>query len=182
MSDAPPTTRELDDFREQADRFIAQLDEEFYLHYAGLKETLDVEPIYERHANVTTLATAQRIGRGVNGGSGVRELWRFACEGYLGNLTKQFDARVAELEATVDGEPVRFRELRPATMNAGERDRRARLDAARCALTDEHLNPVLLDAARTAHAAVRDLGARSYRDLYIEGFKFDLEGLADQAR
>jgi len=39
MPPAPPSDRELDAYREQADRFIAELDEEFYLHYAGLKET-----------------------------------------------------------------------------------------------------------------------------------------------
>ena len=29
--------RELDGYRVGADRFIAELDEEYYLHYAGLK-------------------------------------------------------------------------------------------------------------------------------------------------
>ena len=51
---AVPTPRELDDYREQADRFIAEIDEEYYLHYAGHKDTLDLEPIYERHAELTT--------------------------------------------------------------------------------------------------------------------------------
>ena len=32
------TERELDGIRERADRFIAELDEEYYLHYAGLKD------------------------------------------------------------------------------------------------------------------------------------------------
>ena len=44
----PATDRELDAYREGADRFIAELDEEYYLHYAGHKDTLDLEPIYER--------------------------------------------------------------------------------------------------------------------------------------
>src|SRR5215208_6738505 len=55
MPPAPPSDRELDTYREQADRFIAELDEEFYLHYAGLKESFDLAPIYERHANLTEL-------------------------------------------------------------------------------------------------------------------------------
>ena len=33
---------DLDRFRERADRFIAELDEEFYLHYAGHKEKLEL--------------------------------------------------------------------------------------------------------------------------------------------
>jgi len=48
VSTGTPTRSELDAFRDKADRFIAELDEEYYLHYAGHKETLDVEAIYER--------------------------------------------------------------------------------------------------------------------------------------
>ena len=59
----PPTRREIDAFRDQADRFIADLDEEYYLHFAGLKETLDVEQIYERYEELTRLETAQAAWR-----------------------------------------------------------------------------------------------------------------------
>src|SRR6184192_507488 len=107
MPPAPPSDRELDAYREQADRFIAELDEEYYLHYAGLKESFDLTPIYERHKNLTDVDVAKSIGIGVNGGARVRELWRFACEGYFGELTRAHAERVAMLEAelklTVDG-------------------------------------------------------------------------------
>ena len=83
MTTDAPTNRELDAFRDDADRFIAELDEERYLHYAGHKETLEIEPIYERHEELTRLETAQRLE-----GAPV-ELWRFACEGYLGSLTRE---------------------------------------------------------------------------------------------
>ena len=75
-------THELDAFRDEADRFIAEIDEEYYLHYAGLKESLEIEPIYERHAELTKLETARRLE------GAPTELWRFACEGFLGNLTR----------------------------------------------------------------------------------------------
>ena len=42
----------------EADRFIAELDEETYLHFAGLKDTYELVPIYERHAELTKLETA----------------------------------------------------------------------------------------------------------------------------
>jgi oligoendopeptidase F len=183
---SPPSPRELDEFREQADRFIAEQDEEFYLHYAGLKETLDLEQIYARHANLTTLETAQRVGLAVNGGKGVRELWRFACEGYMGNLSKAYDEKVAELEATleteVDGERYAYRMLRPAIANTDDRVKRARLDQARTDLTDEHLNPVYLEGVHVVHSAAEDLGASSYKDLYIDRFGWKLEELAEQCR
>ena len=61
MSAAPPTIRQLDRFRDDADSFIHDLDEEYYLHFAGLKETLDVEQVYERYEELTKLETAQSL-------------------------------------------------------------------------------------------------------------------------
>src|SRR3954449_7094308 len=124
----PVSTREIDDFRAQADSFIRDLDEEYYLHFAGLKETLDVEQIYERYDELTRLKTAQSLA------GAPTELWRFACEGFLGNLTREHQARIAkaeaELEATVDGETIPYRMLRVAMSNEPERDKRRRLEEA----------------------------------------------------
>jgi oligoendopeptidase F len=171
------STRELDSFRDEADRFIAELDEEYYLHYAGHKETLDVEAIYERHEELTRLETARRLERAPT------ELWRFACEGYLGNLTRQHQATLArveaELEATVDGERIPFRMLRVVMSNEPDRARRRRLEEVRLELTEEALNPVYLDAARIDREAVQALGAPNYYELY-KRFGFRLEELARQ--
>jgi oligoendopeptidase F len=170
-------TRELDAFREEADRFIAEIDEEYYLHYAGLKESLELEPIYERHAELTKLETAKRLE------GAPTELWRFACEGFLGNLTRSHQERLAkvesELEVVVDGERIPFRMLRPVIANEPDRDRRQRLEETRLRLTDEELNPVYLDAARIDREAVRRLGAPSYTELY-KRFGFRLDELAAQ--
>jgi hypothetical protein len=91
----------------------------------------------------------------VNGGRNVRELWRFACEGFLGNLTREHQARVAkveaELEATVDGETHPYRMLRVVMSNEPDRDKRERLEESRLRLMDEHLNPVYLEAVENMH-------------------------------
>ena len=89
MSTEAPSTRELDALRERADRFIADLDEEYYLHFSGQKESLDVEQVYERYEDLTRLETAKQME------GAPAELWRFACEGYLGNLTREHQARIA---------------------------------------------------------------------------------------
>jgi hypothetical protein len=179
VSTQAPTTREIDAFRDRADRFIAELDEEYYLHYAGHKETLEVERIYERFEELTKVETAQ----GLEGAPS--ELWRFACEGYLGNLTREHQERLArveaELETTVDGETIPFRMLRVALSNEPDRDRRERLEGERVRLTDEHLNPVYLDAARIDRDAVRKLGSPNYYELY-KRFGFRLDELASQCQ
>jgi hypothetical protein len=169
------SNRELDAFRDSADRFIAELDEEYYLHFAGLKDTLEVEKIYERHEDLTRLETAKRLE------GAPTELWRFACEGFLGNLTRSHQEKLAQIEAelktTVDGEEIPFRMLRPVLANEPDRDRRQRLEETRLQLTDEQLNPVYLDAARIDREAVSKLDTPNYYELY-KRFGFHLDELA----
>jgi hypothetical protein len=182
---APPTPAELDAYRDRADRFIAELDEEYYRHFAGLKETLELEEIYERYADLTSVERAHSLGAAVNGGRNIRELWRFACEGHLGEITREQSERIArleaELEVEVDGEKIGYRMLRPTVANEPDRARRERLDAARTVLTEEHLNPVYLDAVRLVGEAVTRLGGSTYLELY-KRFGFRLDDLAEQCR
>ena len=176
---------EIDTLSADADRFIAELDEETYLHYAGLKESYDLAPIYERHERLTQLDTALALGASVDGDRRRRELWKFACEGYLGNFVSEEAERVAELEATltatVDGEEISFRMLKSRLGNEEDRDARARVEAARNELTEEHLNALQLQAAQVVQRETQRLGAANYADLY-RSFGFPLDDLAEQCR
>ena len=184
MATAP--ARSLDAYREEADRFIAALDEEYYLHYAGHKEAFELEPIYERHADLTTLEACGRLAEAAeSGGPGEVELWRFACEGYLGSITQSEEQEIAGLEASlaaeVDGELIPYRMLRPSIANEPDRARRGRLEEARIALAEEHLTPRWLAFAGKRREGTRALGAPTYRALY-ERFGFPLDELAAQCR
>jgi hypothetical protein len=176
---------EIEALSADADRFLAELDEETYLHFAGLKETYDLGPIYERHERLTELDTALALGASVDGDRRRRELWKFACEGYLGNFVSEEAERVAELEATltatVDGEEIPFRMLKPRLGNEENRDARVRMEAARNELTEEHLNALELRAAQVVAGETRRLGAANYADLY-RSFGFPLDDLAQQCR
>jgi hypothetical protein len=182
MATAPAA---LDAYRAEADRFVAALDEEYYLHYAGLKDQFELAPIYERFSDLTTLEAARRTGAAAEeeDTTGARELWRFACEGYMGELTRAEAEQIANVEASltadVDGERVNFRLLRPATANEPDRGRRERLEQARATLSDEHLNPHHVRIAELRREAGLALGAESYRDLYRR-FGFPLEALGEQ--
>ena len=183
---AVPTSRELDTYRERIDRFLADIDQEYYEHFAGLKDDLELESIYARYEDVMTLEQAQRMGEAVDGSFGSIELWRFACDGYLGALTRRHEEEAANVEAkltaTIDGEEIQFRMLRPTMSNSEDRDRRERIERVRNELTDEHLNPILLASHQEAHEATRrDLGASSYRELY-DKFGYRLDDLAAQCR
>jgi hypothetical protein len=185
VSETTFSDRELDGYRDGADRFIAELDEEYYLHYAGLKPDFELRAIYERHAELTDLETIKRLGEAVQGRKNL-ELHRFGCEGYLGELTRDHAEKIAELETKLEtqheGEPVGYRMLPPTIANTADRDSRGRLEEARNDLTEEHLNPLYLEAVHVTQRAVPELGAPTYFNLYCDRFRYDLEGLASQCR
>jgi hypothetical protein len=176
---------EIDALSADADRFLAELDEEAYLHFAGLKETYEIAPIYERHQRLTRLDTALALGASVDGDRRRRELWKFACAGYLGSFVSEEAERVAELEATltatVDGEEIAYRMLRPRLMNERDRDLRARIEDARNELAEEHMNGLELQAAQVVQRETERLGAGNYADLY-RSFGLPLDDLAEQCR
>jgi oligoendopeptidase F len=134
---------------------------------------------------LTRLDAANRIGLAVDGSRRTRELWRFACEGHLGELTREHAEKVAELEAeltvTVDGDSIPFRMIRPTMANEPDRSRRERLERARNELVEEHLNPLHLDALARIRGVVADLGAPNYLELYRR-FGYELDDLAEQCR
>ena len=160
MSAERPDNRELDAFRDEADRFIAELDEESYLHYAGHKETLDVEAIYARYEELSQLETAQRLE------GAPTELWRFACEGFLGNLTRGHQERLARSRPSSrrrsTASTIPYRMLRVGDLErARPRPARSGSSAARLRLLDEQLNPVYLEAARIDREAVSSSARRT---------------------
>jgi hypothetical protein len=181
----PLSQRQLDDLSEDADRFIAELDEEAYLHFSGRKDSYELTPVYARHEALTKLDTALALGASVDGSRNVRELWRFACEGYLGNFVREEAERAAELEATltasVGGEDIPYRNLRAAIMNEPDGAARERLERVRNELTEEHINPLHVRAAEVVHRETARLGAPTYLDLY-RGFGYRLDDLARQCR
>jgi len=185
MPGEPLTSEELESLRGQADRFLAELLEEWYRHYAGHKDTLDIAEIYERFPELTSLDNATRLGASVDGDRSIRELWHFGCSEYLGNLTKTHAERIASLEAsleaTVNGETVGFRMLRPTMANEADRHQRRALEDARNELSEEHMNPVYREAAALTFQAYRDLGAPDAVELYRR-FGFKLDELAAQCR
>jgi len=185
VPEPPLSPRELDAIRTAADRLDAELTEENYLHFAGHKPTLELEPIYERHAVATSLETAAALGAMRDGDRRTRELWRFASEACLASATaaqQEALARIeSELEANVDGSTIPFRMLRPAAANEPDRAKRRRIEEERYRLQDEHLIPVALEAARIEQETVTALGAPTYAELYRR-FGFGLDALADQCR
>jgi hypothetical protein len=188
---------ELDTYRERAENFVCEIEREYYRHLAGHKPELEIEPIYERHAELFEREAAERIREvavRAEGAAGDRDderrrlryLLQFAVDGLLGRETKAEQAELARLEATLevaeDGGAVPYRQVPIEQANEGDPGRRAALERARNSVLEERLNPLHREALERAHALCRELGWKGYAAAYADLRGLDLESLAAQVR
>jgi hypothetical protein len=180
---------DLDDYRRDAEIFLEEIGREYYLQGAGHKPDLEIEPIYERHEALFERAAVERIGearRRMDGEEEVRlrYLHQFALDGHLGSVTRALEARLAELDASLEievgGEAISYRMAPVVQANEPDAERRAEIEAARNETLAERLNPLHLEALESVHLACRDLGWPSYLDAYSDVRALDLRALAGE--
>jgi hypothetical protein len=180
-------TWDLDEYRRDAERFLEEVDREYYLHLSGHKPDLAIEPIYERHERLFDCDAVNRVGEARGAAHGEKEtrlryLHQFALDGHLGSLTREIETRTAELEASLEvevgGDTVAYRMAPVVQANEPDADRRARIEAARNAVLTDRLNPLHLEGLETIHAACAELGWPSYLDAYSDLRALDLRALA----
>jgi hypothetical protein len=178
-------------YRRSAEAFVSELTREYYRHYAGLKASYEIEPIYARHAELFSAAAVDELRtrlESASAGSDQRRrlamLHDFAVDGYLGQETKEAEAELARREASitveVDGETLGFRESAVIQANEADDTRRALIEAARLEATDEQLNPLHRELIARQHTIAGELGYPSYRELCVVCKGFDLAGLHSQ--
>jgi len=110
---------DLDEYRREAEVFLEEIDREYYLQGAGHKPDLAVEPIYERHGGLFERESVDRVGEARRRCEGARQpgpfgddaeearlryLHQFALDGHLGAITRDLEARTADLEASLEVE------------------------------------------------------------------------------
>lgn len=161
----------LDRVEAEAEAFATELSREYYLNYAGLKDRLEIAPIYARHASLFSRETVDALlNASEQGGNDPRlpELRWFVVEGYLDQAAKEITERIAERETndTVEweGKQVPYRSLPPLVMNEPDPDRRHRLEELRVRATAAQ-NPLREQRWDLLYACTRELGFRSYREL-----------------
>ncbi len=180
---------DLETYRVDAQLFTEELDREYYLHLAGHKAELGIGEIYDRYAGLFEREAVERIGAEREAAAGdsqrrLRYLHQFAFDGHLGAATREIEARLAELEATlevqVDDEAMPYRAAAIAQANEPDSDRRARIERARNAVLAERLNPLHREALERHHAIAAELGWPSYLDAYTDLRGLDLRSLASR--
>jgi hypothetical protein len=180
---------DLDRYRSDAERFLEEIDREYYLQGAGHKPDLAIEPIYERYESLFEPEAVDRVGEARGKAKGeaatrLRYLHQFALDGYLGSITREIETRVAELEASLEvevaGETIGYRMAPVVQANEENADRRSEIEAARNAVLVDRLNPLHLEELESVHAACEELGWPSYLDAYTDVRALDLRALASQ--
>ncbi len=154
----------------------AEILDEYYQHAAGLKQTLEIAPIYDRFPDLSSLEQV----RAMRAEDAPTELQRFATEAFIGAgvryLTDEAANTEADLSIAFDGEELPYRAVRPRMMNEPDAARRRDLHNRRCAATEEHLNPILSELAGRERDLTREAGDETVLSLYTR-FGYDPVGL-----
>jgi hypothetical protein len=179
---------DLEAYRRSAETFVSELTAEYYRHYAGLKDSYEIESIYERHGELFTAVAVEALrdrlhaaARGTEDRRRLMMLLDFGVEGHMGQATKQPEAELARREADITievaGERLGFRESAVLQANEPEAERRAEIEQARLEATDQHLAPLYQELIESQHAIARELGYASYRECCAECKALDLPSL-----
>ena len=168
---------DLTGYRSEAEEFLTAIDREYYLHYSGQQDDFEIEAIYDRHAALFSREAVE----GLREAGAPRALVEFAAHGHIGRETKAESAELARREAALelewDGERIPFRSAATVQANEPDADRRAALEAARNAVTEAELNPLLRELLDRSHALAAELGWPSMVALCEELSGIDLRAL-----
>ncbi|HWQ29189.1 MAG TPA: hypothetical protein VNN12_09220, partial [Dehalococcoidia bacterium] len=170
----------LDRIEAEAEAFASELSREYYLNYAGLKDSLEIAPIYARHATLFSRDTVDALVTANENDPRLPELRWFVVEGYLDQAAKEVTERIAQRETadTVEweGQQIPYRSLPPLVMNEPDPERRHRLEELRVRATGAQ-NPLREQRWDLLYARARELGFRSYRELCDRLGRLNLQAL-----
>jgi oligoendopeptidase F len=180
------TALDLETYRRKAEAFVGALETEHYLHFSGRKPVCDSAAIYDRFPElftrpiITELERLYELAAADDDKRRLAYLLAFTIEGFLGEQTKHLGDEVANTESQttiqVDGEAIGLRQASVVQGNEADPARRARIQEARLAATEEHLNPLLGRLWRRSHDLAAELGYPCYKELFseIKGLDYDL--------
>jgi hypothetical protein len=189
---ACPMGFDIDSYGAEAERFVSALDREYYLHFAGHKESFEIVPIYERHAHLFGRGAVEQLREAFTRATvgddrrRCRYLLQLAVEGFIGEATKKQATALAEregaLELELNGDRASYREAAILQANEPDAARRLAIEEARHEALESELNPLHLEIVERAHRAAVELGWPSYRAMYEELKALDLASLERQTR
>ncbi len=171
----------LAQYEAQAEQFLAEMEREEFLNGAGLKATLDIWPIYSKHAAIFSEKTVNELLE--NRRKIPLSLADFAVRGRILDSVKTLTEEIenAETRALVlwDGKEMPFRQSGIVLANEPNARRRHELEEIRNDKSAE-INPLRQSRLEAMHEEALALGFSCYVDLCDELRGLDLHWLESQ--
>lgn len=164
------------------ENFCSELEKEWYLNWAGLKEEMNLSPIYNKYRHlfrkelILAVKEKRRHAKGEDERK-LRYLQQFFVSEYLDMVVKELSEKAETMESKetikVDGEKIPFRLAAVKIANEPKREQRSKLFEARNRVIDK-INVVLLERMEKLHETSKELGYTNYMTLFsdIKGIDF----------
>ena len=171
--------------RRDVEDFCSEMEKEWYLNWAGLKEEMNLSAIYNRYKHLFTKELILEVKEKRKHAKGeeerkLRYLQQFFVSEYLGMIVKELSEKAETMESKetikVDGEKIPFRLADVKMANEPNRERRSKLFEARNRVIDK-INVVLLKRMEKLHETSRELGYTNYMALFRDIKGIDLQRL-----
>jgi len=170
------------EIRRNVENFCSEMEKEWYLNWAGLKEEMNLSAIYDKYRHLFTKELILAVKEERKHAKGeeerkLRYLQQFFVGEYLGTTVREFTDKAETMESKenikVDGEDIPFRLAAVKIANEPNRERRSKLFEARNRVIDK-INVVLLERMEKLHETSRELGYTNYMSLFkdIKGIDF----------
>jgi hypothetical protein len=174
----------INQFQKRAEAFREEMVREYYQALAGLKEQLEIAPIYERYADLFAEDTVQALLRQRQDKQG-RYLAELATMGYLERRVKDLTEAITNfiLKATLewDGEEIPYQAVQPRISNEPLMERRHELYGRQRAVTAKS-NDQRAERLQTMYSTTKDLGFTDYTTMCDQLEDLHLAWLTEQMK
>jgi hypothetical protein len=185
----------LDRLRRDGQVFMEEVSREIYQSHAGLKPTAELEPIYQRHADVLgpdaldlVRADFKESVPGSEDGRSSRILLEWEVESQAGRALASIEEREIAWEASAvvqlsDGRGVPYQRAAIEIANSSDRGERLALDSARSTLVEREFAPMRREHLERERDYVEGLGLEpDYNSTFRALSGIDLTKLVGECR
>jgi hypothetical protein len=166
---------DIEKYKIGAENFLSELDKEYYLHFAGLKEELNTGAIYDKFGELFLLEYFNLIKEFKDKAKGEDRkkysyLLNFCGETLIEEPVKELVDEMGEDEAKakieIEGEAVSFRYSEVLLSNEPQKAKRDLIAEKRDEIVEKQFNPKLYLYWNILHAQAGKLGFKSYNDMF----------------
>lgn len=166
---------DIEKYKIDAENFLSELDKEYYLHFAGLKEELNTGTIYNKFGELFLLEYFNLIKEFKDKAEGEDRkkysyLLNFCGETLIEEPVKELVDEMGEDEAKatieIEGKAVSFRYSEVLLSNEPQKAKRDLITEKRDELVEKKFNPKLYLYWDTLHAQAGKLGFKSYNEMF----------------